>query len=96
VKTKQRTRRAAFNFNIVGIKPGTVLQSVFDETITCTVRGDRWVEFRDQEESLSSSALIIAHEKGYGWSTIAGPQYWKYEGKTLSELRAEKLGEEED
>ncbi len=91
-----KKRRAAFNFNIVGIKPGTVLQSVFDETITCAVKGDRWVEFRGQEESLSSSALIVAHEKGYGWSTIAGPQYWKYEGKTLSELRAEKLGEEEE
>jgi T5orf172 domain len=90
-----KKRRANFNFSTVGIKPGTVLQSVFDDTITCTVKGDRWVEFRGQEESLSSSALIVAHENGYGWTKIAGPQYWKYEGKTLSELRAEKLGEEE-
>lgn len=59
------------------------------------VKGDRWVEFRGQEQSLSSSALIIAHEKGFGWSAKAGPDYWKYEGKTLSELREEKSGEEE-
>jgi hypothetical protein len=90
-----KKRRAAFNFSLVGIKPGTVLQSVFDDTITCTVKGDRSVEFRGEEHSLSSSALMIAHEKGYDWSTIAGPQYWKYEGKTLSELREEKGGEEE-
>ncbi len=91
-----KKRRAAFNFKIIGIKPGTVLQSVFDDMITCAVTGDRSVEFRGKEESLSSSALIVAHEKGFGWSTIAGPQYWKYEGKTLSELRAAKIGEEHE
>jgi hypothetical protein len=90
-----KKRRAAFNFSIVGIKPGTVLQSVFDDAITCTVSGERHVEFRGQEHSLSSSALMVAHEKGFDWSAIAGPQYWKFEGKTLSELREEKAGEEE-
>jgi hypothetical protein len=86
---------AFFTFPIVGLGPGTVLQSVFDDTITCTVKGDRWVEFRGQEHSLSSSALEIAHEKGLGWSAVAGPDYWKYEGKTLSELREEKATAEE-
>ena len=82
-----KKRRAVFTFQAVGLKPGTVLESVFDEKITCTVKTDRWVEFRGKEESLSSSALTIAHEKGLGWSQIAGPDYWKYEGMTLSELR---------
>jgi hypothetical protein len=90
-----KKRRAAFNFSIVGIAPGTVLQSVFDDQITCIVKGDRSVDFRGQEHSLSSSALEVAHEKGFGWSAIAGPQYWKYEGKTLSELREEKAGDED-
>lgn len=84
-----KKRRANFNFAAVGLAPGTILQSVFDETITCAVKTNRWVEFRGQEHSLSSSALEIAHEKGFGWTAIAGPDYWKYEGKTLSELRAE-------
>jgi len=92
---ESKKRRGAFNFAIVGIKPGTVLQSVFDDTITCVVTDDRRVNFRNQDHSLSSSALIIAHEKGFGWTSIAGPVYWKYEGKTLSDLREEKAGEEE-
>ncbi|MBZ0227702.1 MAG: GIY-YIG nuclease family protein [Bauldia sp.] len=90
-----KKRRAVFNFPMVGLAPGTVLQSVFDDTITCTVTGDRWVEFRGSEHSLSSSALEIAHEQGLGWSQIAGPDYWKYEGRTLSELREEKATAEE-
>src|SRR4051794_18343055 len=80
-----KKRRAAFKFSSIGMKPGTILQSVFDENISCMVKGDRWVEFRGIEESLSSSALQIAHEKGLGWSAVAGPDYWKFEGKTLSE-----------
>ena len=71
------------------IKPGEQLQSVFDDNITCTVKNDRWVEFRGEEHSLSSAALAVAHEQGLGWTTIAGPQYWKHGGKTLSELREE-------
>lgn len=86
-----KKRRANFSFAAVGIRPGTILQSVFDESITCVVKEGRWVEFRGQEHSLSSSALEIAHEKGFGWSAVAGPDYWKYEGKTLSEIREEKL-----
>ena len=82
-----KKRRAVFKFQMVGLGPGTVLQSVFDDTITCIVKDGRWVEFRGKEHSLSSSALEIAHEKGLGWSAVAGPDYWKYEGKTLSELR---------
>jgi hypothetical protein len=90
-----KKHRSVFKFSSVGIKPGTILQSVFDENITCIVKGDRKVEFRGKETSLSSSALEIAHEKGLGWSAIAGPHYWKYEGKTLSEWREEKAGEED-
>jgi hypothetical protein len=88
-----KKRRAVFNFTSVGINIGTALQSVFDDQIICIVKGERWVEFRGAEHSLSSSALEVAHEKGLGWSAIAGPDYWKYEGKTLSDLREEKSEE---
>jgi hypothetical protein len=90
-----KKRKTAFNFSLVGIKHGTVLQSVFDDTITCVVIDDRRVNFRGEDQSLSSAALILAHENGLSWSTIAGPQYWKYEGKTLSELREERAGDED-
>jgi len=91
-----KKRRAAFSFSLVGIGSGTVLQSVFDDTVTCIVTDERRVAFRGDEQSLSSSALQIAHEKGLGWSAIAGPDYWKFEGKTLSELREEKASQPED
>jgi hypothetical protein len=79
-----------------GLGSGIVLQSVFDDAITCTVRDERRVEFRGEEQSLSSSALQIANEKGLGWSAVAGPDYWKFEGKTLSEPREEKASRTED
>jgi hypothetical protein len=90
----ERRRRSNFRFSLVGIKPGDQLQSVFDDAITCIVKNDRWVEFRGEEHSLSSSALIIAHEQGRGWPAIAGPAYWKHDGKTLAELR-DQVAEEE-
>ena len=64
-----------------------MLESVFDETISCAVKDDRWVIFRGQEDSLSNSALTVAREKGYNWPSVAGTAYWKFEGRTLSELR---------
>lgn len=42
-------------------------------------------------KSLSAAALVIAHEQGFTWSAIQGPQYWMKDGKTLSELRAEAV-----
>jgi hypothetical protein len=89
---EEKKRKSNFRFSLVGIKPGQILHSVFDDSIICTVKNDRWVEFRGEEHSLSSSALDIANEKGLGWSAIAGPDYWKYDGKTLSKLR-EEVGE---
>jgi hypothetical protein len=84
-----RRRRSNFRFSVVGIQKGALLHSVFDDDITCVVHDDRRVIFRGEEDSLSNSALTVAKEKGYSWSTIAGPAYWKYEGRTLSEIREE-------
>jgi hypothetical protein len=90
-----RRRRSHFRFSMVGLKPGVELQSVFDDNITCVVKDDKRVVFRAQEESLSNSALIIAREKGYDWQSVAGPSYWKYEGKTLTELREDASSDAE-
>jgi hypothetical protein len=57
--------------------------------ITCTVSSKNRINFEGQETSLSAAALIIAHRQGYKWPTIAGPDYWLYEGKTLTEFRRE-------
>jgi hypothetical protein len=87
-----KTRAPNFRFSMIGLKPGAELQSVFDDAVSCTVKDDRRVIFRGEEDSISGSALKIAREKGYGWNQIAGPNYWKYNGRTLSEIRDDPLG----
>jgi hypothetical protein len=84
-----RKRRSRFSFDIVGVKAGTVLQSAFDASITCTVTANNRVIFEGQETSLSASALEVARRQGYRWPTIAGPDYWLHDGKTLTALRDE-------
>ena len=92
---EQQARRSNFRFSLVGIKPGAQLVSVFDESIRCTVKDDKRVEFRGVEQFLSAAALIVAHEKGHNWPAIAGPQYWEYNGKTLADMRDQNESEEE-
>lgn len=84
-----RIRRSNFRFSMIGIRPGSILVSVFNEKMTCIVKGDRSIIFREEETSLSKSALIIAREIGYEWTAVSGPTCWKFDGKTLDELREE-------
>src|ERR1700692_3197768 len=84
-----RRRRSRFRFSAVGIPVTAELHSTFDDAVTCVVRDDTSITFRGEDHSLSSAAMIVARENGYHWSSIAGPAYWKYDGKTLSELREE-------
>jgi T5orf172 domain len=86
---RERKRRSNFRFSLVGITPGETLNSVWDDAVTCEVLNERDVKFRNETHSLSSSALILAHEKGYKWSAIAGPTWWKFKGKVLTVLRDE-------
>jgi len=92
-----KTKAPPFRFSMVKLQPGAELQSVFDETITCTVKDDRKVVFRGEEDSISGAALKVAKEKGYAWRQIGGPDYWKYNGRTLNEIRYDpQLGEQEE
>jgi hypothetical protein len=84
---EERGRRSGFRFDLVGIKPGEMLVSVFDDAVTAAVFDNRSVMFRGERASLSASAMKVARENGFDWAAIAGPQYWKYDGSTLSELR---------
>jgi len=76
-----------FNFEMVGIKPGSILKFVRDESITCTVSSKNKVMFDGKEHSLSSAALIATNNMGFNWKRIAGPMHWKYEGEILDERR---------
>ena len=87
---RERNRRENFKFSILGLKAGSVLTFLRDESIQATVIDDRRISFEGKETSLSSSALEILRTRyGYRAKTIAGPQYWCFEGKTLSEMRQE-------
>lgn len=84
-----RKQRSRFNFEMVGIDKGTILQFKKDHSITCQVVNDTQVDFRGEITSLSNSALIILHEMGYDWKQVQGPACWCFNGIFLSELRGE-------
>lgn len=90
-----RARRAAFNFQMVGLEPGA--QLYFDtkysnpaaELITATVASHNRIIFEGEETSLSTSALIIYERQGVAPKSraVQGPTAWYYNGETLTERR---------
>ena len=76
-----------FNFEMVDIKPGSILEFIRDENVTCKVKSKSRVDFEGEDHSLSSSALIATNRMGFNWKTIAGPLNWKFEGEVLDERR---------
>jgi hypothetical protein len=86
---KARKNRVRFNFQMLDIQPGTILQFKKDNTITCEVIDDTKVKFRDEVTSLTNCADIIIKEMGYDWTAVGGPTWWCYKGETLHNLRKE-------
>ena len=86
-KAKQVRKR--FSFNMINLAPGTILEFVKDNTITCEVYDETKVKFREDITSLSNSADIILKEMGYDWQGVQGPLWWSFKGKTLRDLRRE-------
>lgn len=85
-----RKLRVKFNFKMLDINPGEILKFKKDNSITCEVYDDTQVKFGDKITSLSNSADIVLKDMGYDWTSVQGPRWWVYEGKTLSELRNER------
>ena len=84
---KARERRGNFNFKMVDIPVGAVLTFAKDADITCTVTDGKKIEFEGEITSLSTAALTAVHRMGYSWKTLAGPNYWEFEGETLAARR---------
>jgi hypothetical protein len=76
-----------FNFEMVEIKVGSILEFIRDENVTCKVKSKNRVEFEGDDHSVSSAALIATNRMGFNWKTIAGPLNWKFEGEVLDERR---------
>lgn len=83
---KSEARRGPFRFSMVGIEPGSVITFYNDETITAEVVDDRSIRYGDEVTSLSKAAAMVLGDEG---RSVAGPMYWKYEGKALSSIRSE-------
>ena len=82
-----------FNFNMVNISTSSILNFISDESVTCKVTSSNRVEFEGNDHSLSSAALIAKNRMGFNWKTIAGPEYWKFEGEVLDARRSRIEGE---
>jgi len=82
-----RQRRSAFNFEMVNIPVGAVLNFTRDDAVTCTVVDKRRVNFNGQVVSLSLAAQQALANTGINWKAVQGPLFWEYEGETLDERR---------
>ena len=84
---KRKAPKKDFNFGMIGLDEGTVLQFKKNRNITCTVANDTQVNFRGERMPLSRSAGIVLKEMGRDWKSVQGPAYWCHNGKTLNDLR---------
>lgn len=88
----QHARRRApnFRFDMAGVPNGAVLRSSFDDNVEATAIHPNRVRLEGEELSLSDAADRIATRMGYHWAAVQGPAFWTYEGRKLTELRAER------
>jgi len=84
---KARTRRENFNFEKLDIKTGSLLTFTRNSDVTCTVSSENKVIFNETVQSLSSAAKEALKDEGKVWKAAQGPSFWKYEGKTIDEIR---------
>ncbi|SEQ30704.1 Protein of unknown function [Lachnospiraceae bacterium RM5] len=80
---KQKTKRPPVNFVKCGIPMGAELVFTEDPNVVVTVVGERKVQYNDEITSLSAISDKI---KGYSTS---GPQFFTYNGKTVSQIAEE-------
>jgi hypothetical protein len=87
---KAISRGRRFSFSSAGIPIGAQLVFSKSNNLICEVISDTSVKFNDQDLSLSKSALEALHQLGYKWTSVAGTEYWLYNGETLDSIRRAK------
>jgi hypothetical protein len=78
-----------FTFSQVNIPIGSEIIFTRDENIVCKVISNREIEFEGETYTLSGLAKKLLNGMGYVWKSVQGPMYFKYNEKTLYELRNE-------
>jgi hypothetical protein len=89
LRNEKRQFKRRFSLFRLGLKPGDVLVFTHDDRITATVASDNEVTYEGKVQSLSSAALTAIHKCGYKWQTIAGPNYWLFDGRPIKEIADE-------
>lgn len=80
----QKTKKPAINFMKCGIPLGAELVFIEDASVRVIVESDRKVLYNNEITSLSAVA-----GKFKGVKAIAGPSYFTYNGKLITEIAAE-------
>jgi 8-oxo-dGTP diphosphatase len=80
-------RQPPFTFDAVGIQPDTVLHFSLCPAILCVVKDHKQVIFQGKAMSLSQAALLAMASIGKQRKAARGPDYWLYEGMTMTQRR---------
>ncbi len=100
-----KQRREKFNFEMVGIQPGTILHFGADEDsgaedepeFTAKVLSRRRIEFEGEETSLTAAANEIRRRRGLGSYWISAAHLWHFDGESLADRRERmEQGDQED
>jgi len=89
----QKKSAKRFSFSYVNIPIGSELEYTRDENIKCKVVSDNEVEYNNKKYSLSKLADELLTQSGYNWKSVQGPLYFKFNEKTLFEIKKEKESE---
>ncbi len=93
-RERENKIRSIFRFSEVDILPGSELQFSRDPSMTAKVIDDRHIEFEGNVHKTSPAAKIVLERMGRS-GNVAGPDYWMYQGETLTERRRRKEEETE-
>lgn len=86
---EKATRGEFFSFEKCHIPKGAVLEYIKDSSITCTVVDDRKIEYQGEVMYMTTLAKMLTGEK----NGVAGPRFFKYNGKNLQEYYNEFQGQ---
>jgi len=86
----KRSRRPSFNFQEMGIEPGSVLYSINGES-TCEVIDEKKVRYNEEVFSLTRATSLML-DVSYN---VAPGLYWNYEGRRLRSIYNETYEIEE-
>ena len=83
IDTESSERLSNFSFTMCQIPIGATITYAYDESVTCTVCGEKTVEYEGKTYSLTGLAKQLSGKK----YAVAGPRFFKYNGEWLNDIR---------